>query len=291
MRTLRQFTLPTLLLLISLRTWAEKRPCYGPPVNAAPAGPTVTDATDTIPCGVIAVDWSWVRSWPGSGNNTDAFNIAFRTAVSDNVELRWSTDASLLSRDRLGRHSGIGDSYIGVKFRWVEQSRRRPSFAARYVLKVPFASESKGLGSGTHEHELALLASKDFRNIHIDFAVLETIGAISRDGGVIPATRLALAIYRPVTTRITAMVEGYKTPIHRDRPDASGAMIGLQSRLHPTTHIYTAVDFGLTDTGHRKRLLIGISITPLSRNALRQRPVKISATGDDSNESTASAHQ
>ncbi len=269
MRILRIWVI-AILLLISHQALAGEGGCYGPALNMAPSGPTITDATDTIPCGVIALDWGWTRAWPGGGANVDAFTTAIRFGLREDVELRWANDAPLIARDEFGRRSGLGDSYAGIKFHWREQTPRSPSLALRYTVKVPFASVIDGLGSGTYEHELGLLTGKDLGHVHFDFAVLETIGSVYKNGPILPATRVALALYRPFTKRWTGLVEGYTTPSHRERPEASGAIVGSQLMLNASTYVYTAVDFGLTDGSHRKRLLIGISFTPLNLRTLRR---------------------
>ncbi len=269
MRKLR-LCIAALLFLIAEQVLAGEGGCRGPALNLAPSGPTITDATDTIPCGVIAVDWGWTRGWPGAGANGDAFTSALRFGLRENLELRWGTDAPVIARDGLERHSGLGDSYAGVKFRWREQTPHTPSLAFRYTVKIPFASECKGLGSGTYEHEVGVLTGKDLGHFHADFTVLETLGAVYTNGPVLPATRVAAALYRPFTKRFTGLVEGYTTPSHRERPGTSGAIVSMRSMLTASTYVYTAVDFGLTDGSHRKRLLVGVSFTPLNLRTLRR---------------------
>jgi hypothetical protein len=55
---------------------------------------------------------------------------------------------------------GLGDLVIGTKFVFVKESEKVPGIAGSFELKIPTASESRGLGSGEFDYDLRLRAQK-----------------------------------------------------------------------------------------------------------------------------------
>jgi len=77
-----------------------------------------------------------------------------------NVQLK--LEFPLLSVDRVGggRARGLGDTLIGVKWRFREESRRRPQLALYPQVVLPTGDSQRGLGSGKPSYILPLLAQK-----------------------------------------------------------------------------------------------------------------------------------
>lgn len=58
---------------------------------------------------------------------------------------------------------GLGDTTVGFKWRFQEETRRRPQFAFGYTLKLPTADPRRGLGSGAADHSLFFTAAKSYK--------------------------------------------------------------------------------------------------------------------------------
>jgi len=57
---------------------------------------------------------------------------------------------------------GFSDIVLGTKFQFVIESTNRPGIAGSFELKLPTASERKGLGDGEFDYDLRLRAQKTF---------------------------------------------------------------------------------------------------------------------------------
>lgn len=59
------------------------------------------------------------------------------------------------------RHEhGFGDAVVGTKYQFIKEAGDCPGVAGSFELKLPTASESKGLGNGEFDYDLRLRAQK-----------------------------------------------------------------------------------------------------------------------------------
>jgi cobalt/nickel transport protein len=58
------------------------------------------------------------------------------------------------------RENGIADTEIKLKYRWIDEKNWRPAFTVSGILKIPTASESKGLGSGQTDFGINAILTK-----------------------------------------------------------------------------------------------------------------------------------
>ena len=75
--------------------------------------------------------------------------------ISDRQELTF--EIAYLSQ----RHEhGFGDAVVGTKYQFLKETETRPGIAGSFELKLPTASESKGLGTGEFDYDIRLRAQK-----------------------------------------------------------------------------------------------------------------------------------
>ena len=58
------------------------------------------------------------------------------------------------------RENGMADTEVKLKYRWIDEKNWRPAFAVSGLLKIPTASESKGLGSGQADFGINAILTK-----------------------------------------------------------------------------------------------------------------------------------
>jgi hypothetical protein len=58
------------------------------------------------------------------------------------------------------RENGMADTEIKLKYRWIDERNWRPAFTVSGTLKIPTASESKGLGSGQTDFGINAILTK-----------------------------------------------------------------------------------------------------------------------------------
>ena len=220
----------------------------------------MSDATDTTECGVLILEPAWTRQWPGNRARGDGLGGFFRFGITPKLEIRWGTDGAMFHTDEERSTSGIGETYVGTKYRLREQSSRFPSVALRYTLKIPTASPAKELGTGFHDHEIGVLFSKDYKPVHLDFSIFQTLSGNEPGEGMEHTTRLALSGTRDLTRRLGAYLEAYgQLPLEKDDPPFAGSILGLSYRLNRRFAVFSAVDFAVTDNLPRKRFLFTLS--------------------------------
>ncbi len=81
-----------------------------------------------------------------------------------------------------GRKNGIADTAIKLKSRWMDEKNRRPAFTVSGLLKIPTASESKGLGSGQTDFGINTIFTKRLSQkwaIHLFSVLIGTCYSIS----------------------------------------------------------------------------------------------------------------
>ncbi len=135
-------------------------------LTAVPNRPTVSTPAQPVQPGVLETEWGL-----DAAASQQDINGLLKFGVSKNFELR-ATNNPLLANS--GTH-GVGDTGVGFKYRFSQDSGHRPSFAFMYMAKLPTAGDV--LGSGEVDHAFTFLASKDLGKHHFDFnSVVNLLG-------------------------------------------------------------------------------------------------------------------
>src|ERR1700722_10144760 len=145
---------------------ASENTCTGSSVISVPSRPTITSATDTTQCGVVELEYGLERQWPGGGANRDDLSGGLRFGITPDLDFHWSSSDFLHIMDSTGNRTGFGDTWLGLRYRFLKQTKQRPGLGLFYEAKVPSASVALGLGSGQVDHAISFLASKDIRRLH-----------------------------------------------------------------------------------------------------------------------------
>jgi cobalt/nickel transport protein len=70
------------------------------------------------------------------------------------------------------RENGIADTEIKLKYRWMDEKDWMPVLTVSGILKIPTASESKGLGSGQTDFGINVIVTKNLSKrwvVHLNF--------------------------------------------------------------------------------------------------------------------------
>jgi hypothetical protein len=70
-----------------------------------------------------------------------------------------------------GARGGIGDTFLAVKYRFLDEAPPWPALLARFVLRIPTGDEARGLGEG-------------HVNVHLLLAGSRTLGPVTLTGNV-----------------------------------------------------------------------------------------------------------
>jgi hypothetical protein len=225
-----------------------------------PSRPTVANATDTTPCGVLELEYGLERQWPGAAANRDDFSGGLRLGLTNNLDFHWSSGVFVHLMNGDGDRTGFGDTWLGMKYRFLGQTKRRPSLGVFYQAKVPSASVALGLGSGMVDHSISFLASKDMGKLHFDFNVIQLLAGRQEATGLDHNTGFALATWLPVTHRVEMVAEPYGfTLLNQSTPAFASIMLGFNYKLQPRLYLDTGLDIGVTHNAPHKRLYVGVT--------------------------------
>ena len=234
--------------------------CRSATIVSVPSRPTVTSATDTTECGVAEVEYGLERQWPGNGANRDDLTGGLRFGITPSLDFHWASSDFLHVMDSSGNRTGFGDTWLGLRYRFLKQTRLHPGLGLYYLAKIPSADASQGLGSGLVDHSLSFLASKDMQKIHFDFNLIELFIARCDAPGFDHQTGFALANWYPVTKRISIVLEPYGyTTLNGPAPAFASVTAGFNYKVQPRLYLDSGLDTGVSAGAPRKRIFVGVT--------------------------------
>jgi len=127
-------------------------------LTAVPNRPTVSTPAQPVQPGVLETEWG-----VDAAASQQDINGLLKFGVRKNFELRVTNDPFLADS---GTH-GVGDTGVGFKYRFTQDSGHQPSIAFMYMATLPTAGDV--LGSGELNHAFTFLVSKDLGKHHFDF--------------------------------------------------------------------------------------------------------------------------
>jgi len=233
--------------------------CGGVNVVSVTSRPTIANATDTTQCGTVELEYGLERQWPGGGTNRDDLSGGLRIGLTPNLDFHWSSSAFLHVMDGSANRTGFGDTWLGLKYRLVGQTKHRPAFGVFFASKVPSASIALG-GSGAVDYTASFLASKDIRRLHLDFNVVELWAGRTAASGFDSNTGFALSSWLTLTHRLNLVVEPYGyTLLNRANPAFASAMMGFNYKVTPRFYVDSGLDLGVTTTAPSARVFVGVT--------------------------------
>lgn len=109
-------------------------------------------------------------------------------------------------RSRGGDAESIGDLFLGLRHRFLDETDADPSAALQATVKLPTANDSDGIGSGQIDASFAAIASKGFEELSLTaYYSLDVIGSGDESADV--GHSLALAGSVPVADEFGAFGE------------------------------------------------------------------------------------
>jgi hypothetical protein len=256
-----------LMILVFLRTafvWGQQEsgetPCFSQQVRSVPSRPTIASSTDPTQCGVVELEYGLERQWPGAGAQHSDFSGGLRFGLTPNLDFHWFAGTFLSFTDPSGNHTGYGDNWLGLKYRFLTQGKRRPSLGVMYMAKVPTGDSRLGLSSGEVDHAFSFLVSKDIHPFHFDFNVIPQLIGRSEPSGFDHNVGLAWATWLPVTKRLTLVAEPYGyTALNTQTPGFASVMAGGSFQVRPRLYLDTGMDVGVTAGAPHKRIYGGFT--------------------------------
>jgi hypothetical protein len=259
-----RFTVVTLLGCLAashfaVGQWMGKQTgCYTDPIAANPNRPTVANPADITQYGVLELEFGWDRLWPGQGVRQTSVGGLLKFGMLCDVELRWNTTSFLSQTDASGTHRTFGDNWLGPQIRFYRQTKRIPTIAFSYAIKIPSASTEDGLGSGRVDHAFTLLASKDIEKFHFDFNITQFLDGRPKASGFETNQQINLAFSHVIRGGLQLTGEFYgDTRLNRTTPGFASSLWALTYTVIPRLVIDGGFERGLTSGGPHRHAFVG----------------------------------
>ena len=135
---------------------------FGGALAAVAGPPFVTDDPEPVDYQrwefyIASMHTETADGWSGT-----APHIEINYGVVTNVQLHLITPLAYDAPPDRSAHYGYGDTELGMKFRFVQESKYLPQIGIFPLLEVPTGSESDGLGNGHLQAFLPVWLQKDF---------------------------------------------------------------------------------------------------------------------------------
>lgn len=236
------------------------RSCTRSYIVSVPSRPTVSNSTDTTQCGVTEVEYGLGREWSGGSDKRDDLSGGLRLGITRNLDFHWSSSDFLHVADGDGNRTGFGDTWLGLKYRFLEPTRYAPSVGLFYQAKIPSASVALGLGSGQVDHSISLLISKSIHPFHLDFNLTPLFAGRPANLGFDHNLGFALSAAAPLSRRLGTVIEGYGyTAMNSTNPAFASTMVGFTWQVQPRLTLDTGLDVGVTSGAPQKRIFAGVT--------------------------------
>jgi hypothetical protein len=140
----------TLILLLAL------------PSIAGAALPLDTEDTGTAERAEVEIA---TLTQSATDGDTGDLSVAVNVGLRENLELSVAGSVALDDPADGDARAGLGDSFLGVKYRFLDEAPPWPALLARLALRFPTGDEARGLGAGEFEAQLLLAASRTLGSV------------------------------------------------------------------------------------------------------------------------------
>jgi hypothetical protein len=127
---------------------------------ATPNRPTVTNTAETTQFGVLEIEFGI-----SAAARQQSLQGLLKFGLLRDLELDWGGNP--WQHDAFVPYVGVSDNNPGLRWRFLHQTKGKPTLTVEYSAKLPTAGPVEG--SGEMDHILTLLASKDLpKRFHVD---------------------------------------------------------------------------------------------------------------------------
>lgn len=232
--------------------------CYADSIGANPNRPTVSNPAHVTQYGVLELEYGWDRFWPEDGIRQTSLGGLLKFGLFCDIELRWNTTSFLSQTNTGGTHQTFGDNWLGTEIRFHRQTRRLPTMAFSYAVKIPSASTEYGLGTGRVDHAFTFGASDTIAHFNLDFNFTQLLVGRSTAPGFDENQQLALAFSHVIHGGLQFAGEFYgETQLNKTTPSFASSLWALTYTVVPRLVIDCGFEAGLTSGGPHRHAFVG----------------------------------
>jgi hypothetical protein len=147
-----------------------------------PGRPGVANPAEIHKAGVLQVEAGYDANFRAKEFRAEhTLPLSLRFSAASRLLLELNFDAVKSQMDETGtRMTGVGDVRLGLQIVALKDTEKHPAMAFAYYVKLPSASERKGLGTGRFDHKIIYLMSTKLGAVDMDFNTAYLI--VGREG-------------------------------------------------------------------------------------------------------------
>jgi hypothetical protein len=227
-----------------------------------PARPGISNPAEFQKPGVLQVEYGYDATFRAEDFRLQQVApIALRFAATRRLLLELDLDTVRSETDDAGtRTTGVGDTSIGVQAVALHDTEEHPALAFAYYLKLPSASEAKGLGSGRVDHKIIALVSKKFGETDMDFNAAYLIEGRMGASGFITGGQAAFALSHDFENNFG--IQGELSGQTKDdaQPPGLYALGAFTYKVNRRLVLDSGMRFGLTHDAPRIGVFAGMTV-------------------------------
>jgi len=253
------------LFLVLLATGAATARAQGSNANEpdfiVPSRPTVSNPAEFQKPGVLQLEYGYNANFHATGVSVEQDTpLSLRFAVNRRLLLELDEDSPFSQTSGGIRATGAGDTQPGIQVVLQHESDSRPGVAVAYVIKLPTASSTKGLGTGRVDHALTGLISKNVHGTTIDFNFSYVLAGRTSTSGHVSSGQAALALSRSVSKRFGVQGEISGSSRQDLQPGSLFALGAVTLQVNRRLVLDSGMRFGLTSDAPRVGVFAGITV-------------------------------
>ena len=227
-----------------------------------PARPGVSDPAEIQKAGVLQVEYGYDANFrAGDFRSQHSAPLSLRFAATSRLLLAANLDTVESELDESGvRMTGVGDASLGFQVVALKDTERHPALAFAYYVKLPTASEEKGLGTGRFDHKFITFVSKKFGSVDMDLnGALLVVGREDASGWV-TGGQGALSISGEFENGFGLEGELSGQTKDDEQPKGVYALGAVTYKVNRRLSLDGGMRFGLTDDAPRFGVFAGIVV-------------------------------
>jgi hypothetical protein len=161
-----------------------------------PSRPGVANPAQIHKAGVLQIEYGYDGNFRADEFHAQhAAPLTLRFAATGRLLLEFDLDTVKSEVDEAQmRRTGAGDARLGVQVVALKDTETHPALAFAYFVKLPSASQEKGLGTGRFDHRVVTLLSKKLGQVDMDLNGAVLIVGRENAGGWITGGQAALSL-------------------------------------------------------------------------------------------------
>jgi hypothetical protein len=222
--------------------------------------PLTTDDASTVAKGKIQLETGLDLVRQDSHDTIFSPSVALTYGLLENLDLAIGGQYLFRYADKDKDVSGLGDLEFKAKYRFIDEKGWLPSLAIAGMLKIPTASESKGLGSGKADYNINAIFTRSlsehrFLDVNLGYTLVGERGADNAFNASV-AGRFAVSPRWTVVGE-AAVVNNFNG---RSGDDLHSALLGTQYRITENAVWDTGVEVGRNNGAQYFRLTTGLTL-------------------------------